>query len=253
MSQLNKRYIFVDYENLKKVNIKKLEKVSERIFIFLPSGVDKIPFSLVKNLQKLGRMVKWIQVQEASAQELDFPMAFTIGNLHQEVSEEIEFAIIGNDARLDSLVQFINQSGRSALRVKNEPEISTHREDGVQEPIVEKTNNPVLQQEMPAVIPNPTPSNHSNAKETIAEKTNSKEGISKFPKEGDQFVDETAKDVIKRLIRSGNRPSELTMLKNYILMSNPEKTVHDNIDFILQKMSSINSITIEGEDIVYHF
>ena len=63
-TQQNRRYIFIDFENLKKVKFRKLEKVCTRIFILIDAEEKNIPFSLVRQIQKIGKAVKWIGVEK---------------------------------------------------------------------------------------------------------------------------------------------------------------------------------------------
>jgi len=58
------RYVFIDFDNLKKVKFKKLEKVCDKLFILIDVNEKSIPFSLVMNIQRLGKGVKWIVWKE---------------------------------------------------------------------------------------------------------------------------------------------------------------------------------------------
>jgi hypothetical protein len=67
------------------------------------------------------------------------------------------------------------------------------------------------------------------------------------------IVDETASETVRRLIRSGNRPSDLTMLKSYIMLHNQEMSIHGNVDKVIEKLKENASINVDGGQVVYNF
>jgi hypothetical protein len=67
------------------------------------------------------------------------------------------------------------------------------------------------------------------------------------------IIEETAKETVRRLIRSGNRPAELGLLKNYILLHNQELSLHGNLEKIIKKLEETNEIRLNSEQVVYNF
>lgn len=118
MNTQNRRFIFIDFENLRKVKFKKLEKVATKIFIFINADVDNIPAFLVYQVQKLGKDVKWITVENPNNNRMNYHIAFLMGKLHQKLHLDVEFAVLSNDKDFDPLVGFINSQNRSCIRVK---------------------------------------------------------------------------------------------------------------------------------------
>ncbi len=115
--QLTKRYIFADYESLKKVKFSKLQKVCYKVFILIDSKEENIPFHIVLQAQKLGKRVKWISI-EGGSHSFPLHLSFLIGALHQKVGREVEFAILSDDEGFDPLIDFVNDAGRNCIRVK---------------------------------------------------------------------------------------------------------------------------------------
>ena len=68
-----------------------------------------------------------------------------------------------------------------------------------------------------------------------------------------KMISKTAKNTIKRLIDSGNRPSELSLLKNYILTNNSGKGVADYIELIIDYLEELNEIEINKDEVIYNF
>lgn len=222
-----RRYVFIDFENLQKVKFKKLEKVCDRVFILIDAAEKSIPFSLVRQIQKLGKAVKWIPIKNPDDGDLNYHLSFVLGKLHQKTDKAVEFAILSNNRSFDPLVNFINESGRTCLRVKNRKP---------QKPVQFK------QKEVNKIGENKRKVTDINPKPFEIESTIDKE-----------LINETASDTIQRLIRSGNRPTEVTMLRNYILLHNQELTDHGKVDKIIESLRKNKNIAIREGQVTYNF
>ncbi len=68
---MNKKIILIDYENIQKVE--ELERIKDfDIKIIVGNSQNKIPFELVKKLQRFGESVSWLQVPGQGSNALDF-------------------------------------------------------------------------------------------------------------------------------------------------------------------------------------
>ncbi|MEM8908696.1 MAG: PIN domain-containing protein [Bacteroidota bacterium] len=228
MSTSLRRYVFIDFESLKKVKFKKLEKVCDKLFILIHANEESIPFSLVMNMQRLGRGVKWVLVDAPMDVKLNYHTCFLMGKLHEKVSKEIEFAILSNDKSFDPLINYINQSGRSCLRVKRKKEKASKPTQD----LLNKTNgepvkgNKTDEERLPFII---EPSTELN------------------------LIEETANETVERLKYSGNRPSQVLLLRDYILLHNQEVTQHGNADQIIDMLVEKQKIEIEKGTVKYNF
>ncbi|MEM1319108.1 MAG: PIN domain-containing protein [Bacteroidota bacterium] len=230
MNAHGRRYIFIDYENLKQVKFKKLEKVCDRVFILINAEEQFIPFSLVQQMQRLGRGIKWIPIYGPNATDFNYHISFLMGKLHQKVSKDIEFAILSNDSEFDSLINFINAEGRSCLRVKRK---RSRKEKQIPEQLISETENgAVITAEVSDF------SHRQFLSDAVIDES---------------LVHETAKETIERLMRSGNRPAEINMLKSYILLHNQELTEHGNVDKIIQHLQEAEEIEINEGEVIYNF
>ena len=239
-----RRYLFVGYDTLQFIKFKKLEKVSDKIFVFIGSNVESIPFEIVRDVQKMGNNLKWVEVDGDAQQGSNYHICFLMGKLHERISGDVEFAILSNDQSFDPLVNFINSTGRSCLRVKQQPDGDV--ENGITS--APPQYNPAFQVERgetPLVFPT-----------EISEKENS--NVPKEPKAMSisitpDLIEETAKETVRRLIRSGNRPSELLLLKNYILLHNQALSKNGTVDKIIHKLEETQEIELQDEEVIYHF
>lgn len=223
----SRRYIFVDYESLKKVKFKKLEKVCDKLFVFIDSSEENIPFVLVRQMQRMGSSVKWVIVDKLNQAGSSFHISFLMGKLHEKVNYDIEFAVLSNAHEFDHLINFINSEGRSCVRVKRkDTQIEEYQMTNESaDPHIESTINTDFQ-------PQPF-------------------GVER--EMGEELIEQTAQETINRLIRSGNRPAEVSTLKNYILLHNQELSLHGNLEKIIRRMEEKQEIVLKGQEVVYNF
>jgi len=242
MSSYKRRFIFVDFNNLKEVKFKKLDKICDKVFIFINADEQNIPFDLVLHLQKMGKSVKWILVKPSEHGELNYVISFMMGRLHQKIDELIEFAVLSNDPSFDSVVSFINSSGRSCLRVKRdklpkEKRKIQHQPAPAQEIFEEKIEQVQEQRNV--------------------EYNNIAEGQPKagyIAQEEEEAIERSAENTINRLIRSGNRPSDVGMLKDYIITNNHGLIFNNNaVDKVIKRLETSQEIEVSDEEVVYHF
>lgn len=234
MNTQTRRYLFIDYENLLQVKFKKLEKVASKIFIFVESSQETVPLALVRQAQRSGKNLRWIVVNNPGGGKLNYHIAFIMGKLHQKLEEDVEFAVVSNDAEFDPLIGFINTTGRSCIRVKRKQD-----ENSVYEESSLNYNKP------PEFVDEFSMSNFHN---------NDHDDDDAMPvMVEDELITRTAEETVKRLIRSGNRPAEISTLKNYILLHSQEVSLHGNVDRIIQKLKDSKDIEIQKGEVIYNF
>lgn len=243
MSSYQRRFIFVDFNNLKEVKFKKLDKICDKVFIFINSDEENIPFDLVLHLQKMGKSVKWIVVKPTEQGEMNYVMSFMMGRLHQKIDQIIEFAVLSNDPAFDSVVAFINSSGRSCLRVKRDKLV--------------KENKKAEYQEAPAHLTFEDEIEIEEEEEKNVEFNNVGAGQPKagyIAQEEDEAIERSAENTINKLIRSGNRPSDVGMLKDYIITNNHGLIFNNNaVDKVIKRLETSQEIEVSDEEVVYHF
>ncbi len=251
------RYVFISYEDLKEIKFKKLEKICDKIFILINEGINDLPFILVQKIQKLGKNAKWIQISNKE-DALALSMAFLMGQMHEKINKDIEFAILSNDKQYDSIVSYLNSVGRDCIRVKNKKKnIASYSTTEAAEPskgievieieseIEPKKTFHELSNELDHVEPIEPKSNISLGNTALDILANGSDAA--------QGVKIAANETIKRLIRSGNRPSELSLLKSYIILHNQNESIEENIEEIIEHLASTNEIEIREDEVIYNF
>ena len=285
MKKSTRRYLFLDFEDLKDIKFRKIEKVCDRIFVFIRKEEKQIPVGLVQKMQRFGRNAKWVVIDGLDImQNMNYHISFLMGKLHERIDTEIEFAVLSNDENFDPLINYINtKGGRSCLRVKGKkrekivakPASSTpHRrpapsnytliDEMKSEEELKAFSAPIRPREVePAILVSAGYDDENlKSEEPIVRSVtnqftlldNSVNGDSETAGFGDgQIVNRTAEETVSRLVRSGNRPALISTLKNYILLHNQELTVHGNIDAIISRMEEKKEIEVKDEEVIYHF
>ena len=246
MEHQQRRYVFTTLDDLLSVRFKRLQKVCDRLFVFLGDDIREIPVELVVEAQRMGKNLKWILLPPAPNRAQQFPISFLMGSLHKKVNEDIEFAILSNDEDYDTLVTFINHSGRNCLRIKQQ---SPHLQDEF---------DSEEQMEIDLAPSNGNQSDYPTFPSGAVSYGGGNDPTGELAGEIQRTVDReaiqhAASETVRRLIRSGNRPSDLSMLKSYILMHNQEDHLADAIDVIIEHMEETNEIQVDNEEVVYNF
>lgn len=105
---MNKKIILIDYENIQKVE--ELERIRDfDIKIIVGNSQNKIPFELVKKLQKFGESVSWIQVPGQGSNALDFFIAYYLGKYIESKRYE-EYFILSKDSGYKPLVEYLKSN-----------------------------------------------------------------------------------------------------------------------------------------------
>lgn len=273
MKKSTRRYIYLDFDDLRNIKFRKLEKVCDRLFVFVRKEEQNIPVDLVQKMQRFGRNAKWVVIDGLDPeQNMNYHVSFFMGKLHERVDAGIEFAILSNDESYDTLVNYINnQSVRSCIRVKGKArkprtirrQVSTRTEHSnftlademKSEEVLKAYAAPVSAIPVkPAVVVASGYDEMIENKEPLVKSVNKEFKLlqeNSFNDEG--IVERTANETVQRLVRSGNRPALVSTLKNYILLHNQELSIHSNIDKIIDYMQTDKKIEVNDGEVVYHF
>ena len=247
MTTHSRRYVFLDFDTLVSIKFKKLEKVCDKIFVFVGSDITTVPFTLVREMQNMGNAIKWIEVGETLTHDLNYHICFLMGKLHEKISGDVEFAILSNDEGFDPLVNFINATGRGCLRIKNSIAEKTVTQPPSPLSITPKTEPISIKKEPISVL-------ESLNTRLFGEHISEADDDEKVQANGElTLIDETAKETVRRLVRSGNRPQNVGMLRNYILLHNQELSLHGDVDKIINRLTDSREIELRNESVQYNF
>jgi hypothetical protein len=253
MTTHTRRYVFLDFDTLLNIKFKKLEKVCDKIFVFVGIDITDVPFALVRDMQEMGNAIKWVEVSATLTHDLNYHICFLMGKLHEKISGDVEFAILSNDAGFDPLVNFINATGRSCVRIKtaSEKPMPSQKPESTSPHLSVSDfpdNNGV---EIKSVQPSPLELLNSRL---FGEHISETDDEDMAQANGEHtLIDETAQETVRRLIRSGNRPQSVTMLRNYILLHNQELSLHGDVDKIINRLNDSNDIELKNEAVQYNF
>lgn len=109
-------YVLIDMENVSPENIALLDQEWIRVFLFVGKNQTKLPFAIVKDIQRLGSRAKYIEMAGTGHNALDFHIAYYIGRI-AEADKNAYFHIVSNDTGFDPLIAHLKQEHRFADRV----------------------------------------------------------------------------------------------------------------------------------------
>ena len=206
-----------------------IDKVCDRMFVLIHKSVEDIPFKFVKQYQKLGKGLKWITIDDDDDESIKLQMSFLLGSLHERIPLDIEFALLSDKDDYDSLISLINSKQRIFRRVKinahDKPEVPNPK------PKIDPVTPPVA---APEIVATPMSYNTKPA-ETI-----------------DSGLQRTAETIIARMLRSGNRPSDINLLKEYISINVPN--LHTStVERVITFLAMNHDIELKEEEVHYHF
>jgi len=231
------RFIFSGLDPLIGGKVRKLAELCEKLFIFIDEEEPVVPVKIVRKLQGFGKKIKWVPVEIDLQTDFQVFFSFFVGKTHERTAPGVEFVLLGDNPEYDSLVRYMNTCGRSCLRL--EPA----RAFELLMPGVE-----VSPAEPAALIPG------EREKELHRAAEPSESGEPAGRAGSDPVSGKIARDVVQRMIRSGNRPAELSILREYIQLCQQEKLASGSIDRIIQHMQDQKEIQVNGSsEVVYNF
>lgn len=226
MNTQGQRYIFTDFDNILRVKFKRLERVCDKVFILINTSDDLIPFSLVRNLQRLGKAVKWIPVDNNKNLTLNYHICYLIGKMHTKINKDIEFAILSDDDAFDMMINYVNANNRKCKRIKvGKPIKNAYRKTivGDQKITTQGTSEPKEKELVPLL-------------------------------EAQDFL-LAHRETKSRLKLVATRPYNLSSLEEYIHINNQELMERGNltVEDIIERMVDEGEIEIKNQIVTYHF
>lgn len=114
---MKNNYILIDFENVAPENLDLLDQDWIRVYVFVGKNQTKLPFSVVKAIQKMGDRAQYVEMSGTGHNALDFHIAYYVGRLSAN-DKDAYFHIISNDQGFDPLIAHLKQECIFADRVK---------------------------------------------------------------------------------------------------------------------------------------
>jgi hypothetical protein len=112
---LRKNYVLIDFENIQPESVDALAEEPFHVIVFIGANQRKVPFDIVRSLQRMGERAEYVQINGNGPNALDFHIAFYIGKLAGADSTAY-FHIISRDAGFDPLIEHLKKSKIYACR-----------------------------------------------------------------------------------------------------------------------------------------
>ena len=101
-------YVLIDFENVVPDNLELLNQEWIRVKLFVGKNQTKLPFPMVKAIQKLGSRAEYVEMSGTGHNALDFHIAFYIGRI-SAMDNDAYFHIVSNDTGFDPLIAHLKQ------------------------------------------------------------------------------------------------------------------------------------------------
>jgi hypothetical protein len=121
------KVLLIDFENVQKIDLEYLERKDCKVFIFIGSSQNKLPFDLVRSAQRLGTKVEWIKIDGTGSNALDFHIAYYLGTQVAK-NPSNEYLILSKDKGFDPLVRYVVRQKVICKRITNATEIETAKQ-----------------------------------------------------------------------------------------------------------------------------
>ncbi|MBQ6140156.1 MAG: hypothetical protein IJI54_02635 [Kiritimatiellae bacterium] len=127
-------YVLIDFENVTPDNLDLLDQEWIRVLLFVGKNQTKLPFPMVKAIQKLGSRAEYVEMTGTGHNALDFHIAFYIGRISM-TDKDAYFHIVSNDTGFDPLITHLKQEHIFADRVSKIEEIPALAQPSVMSPV----------------------------------------------------------------------------------------------------------------------
>lgn len=98
--------IFVDFENIQKIDLDLLAGKSARVFLVFGAGQKRIDRDILVKALKYKDQIQVIEVEQAGRNALDFVLSYYIGR-ESVISPDARFHILSKDKGYDALVRHL--------------------------------------------------------------------------------------------------------------------------------------------------
>jgi len=119
---LKTNFILIDFENVQPENLSLLRGGDFKILAFVGALQTKLPRALVLQLQSLGDLAEYVEIEGSGRNALDFHLAYYLGRLVAE-NPGAGFHIITRDTGFDLLIKHLKTKKISCQRYSSLNEI----------------------------------------------------------------------------------------------------------------------------------
>ena len=253
--QYTRRFVFVHYDDLAGVQFKQLEKVTDRLFVFVPAGVTSVPMWLVRQTQDMGRDLEWLDLGEATYDEAQLAIGFHAGQLHAQTDPGVEFVLLSGAEEAEALVDFMQASGRPAVRARRRA-----RQEGggpfgkTADPPPEAVSEPEEEAEdLDLEVATGTAGENGRHGGGGPHDGSAVAAPVAVPTSVVAERDTRAEAVVRDLIRAGQRPPSLAKLRSYLVLYGSGVGGERDAEEVIGAMAEKGEIAVSGERVVYRF
>jgi PIN domain len=114
---MNHVILLIDFENVRDMSLASLPP-DYRVLIFVGRSQNSIPFDVTREAQQLGNRLEWIKIEGDGRNNLDFHLAFHLGQLSAK-HRDAEFLVLSKDKGFDPVIRHAAGTGLRCSRVES--------------------------------------------------------------------------------------------------------------------------------------
>lgn len=122
-------HILIDYENVQPSVAEVLSPPIFKVWVFIGAQQSKVKVDLLELIQRKGADAQVIRIASTGRNTLDFHLAYYLGKLASEHSEDY-FHVVSNDTGLDPLLGHLIEKGLRVSRVSRPEDIPIVKPSG---------------------------------------------------------------------------------------------------------------------------
>jgi hypothetical protein len=114
---MSQTILLIDFENVRDVALGSLPP-DYRVLIFVGRSQNSIPFNITRDAQLLGGRLEWIKIEGDGRNNLDFHLAFYLGQLSAR-HRDSEFLVLSKDKGFDAVIRHATGTGLKCSRIES--------------------------------------------------------------------------------------------------------------------------------------
>ncbi|MBK1618483.1 hypothetical protein CKO42_08535 [Lamprobacter modestohalophilus] len=113
-------HYLIDYESIQPKQLEGWLANETSITLFVGPQQHRLPIDLVMRMQALGERGRYVKIERAGKNALDFHLAFYLGEL-AAADPQARYRILSKDSGFDSLIAHLQARGLDVERLREDP------------------------------------------------------------------------------------------------------------------------------------
>jgi len=113
-----KTILLIDFENIQEIPLQAIDPSSTEVRLYVGKSQNRVPFELASAAQRFGEAFSWHKIAGEGKNNLDFHIAFELGQLSARPERDCEYVILSKDTGYDHLLEYAKAKGIHCRRIR---------------------------------------------------------------------------------------------------------------------------------------